>query len=123
MKLSIKLKSQTYRASEKESVLRKARGGGSCYMSSSSFGDTRLGTYFDSNGIEHVKVYTLQKYNKKTSQTKVKSKKGEYPKETKSKIIRPKEWVCIVYYIPVPLLQYMGKQVTQKDRTFKILQK
>lgn len=120
MIFSFKLKKQVYRAKTKSEVISK---GGNDYISSSEFGTTHIGTYTDGKGVRHVKVYTLQKYKKKTSQKKVRSKKGDFPMETKSTVLRPLHWEMNVYYIPIPLLVSLGKYVEQKDRTFVIRQR
>jgi hypothetical protein len=118
MIFSFKLKKSVYNSATKEGVLSKVRTG---YTSSSRFGNTRLGTYTDSNGVEYVMVYTLQKYKKKTSQVKVKSKKDSpYPMTTKSTVLNYKHWKMNVYYIPIQLLVSLGKKVDQLDRTFVI---
>lgn len=120
MVIKFKVKKTVSKGVNKDALLEKFK---NSHVYSAQYGETRLGTKFI-DGIEHVMVYTLQKFNKKTSQTKVDSKGGSpFPKTTKSKLIREKHWEITIHYIPVPLLVLMGKKVKQNDRTFWLVSK
>jgi hypothetical protein len=106
----------TYKGRTKSEVLSKAQA--HSYISSSS-GSYRI----DSRNNDEVKVYTLQKVNKKTSQVKRKDSKSEFGKRTVSTVLRRKEWIMTVHTFNVGLLKAMGRKVVQGNQTFELVKK
>lgn len=87
------------------------------------------------NSPTFVRVYNLQKLNKKTSQKKVKlknpkkvfcPKRKEYIEithETKSKVVRKAHWLINYYDMPFEVLKLTKQKVDQNVRNFKIVPK
>lgn len=109
MEIRIKFKPTVHRATDRESVVRSITKG-------------RLYT-IDSNGVYYskiresnatvVRVYNLQKVNRKADGTKASGRK----------VIREAHWIGYAYDIPVEVLRVSGLRVKQSARTFKFEQR
>lgn len=105
MEIRIKFKPQVHRATTREEVFRSVTRG-------RVFTVDRDGVYYapirESNATT-VRVYNLQKINRKARGTKGPNRE----------VVREAHWIGYVYDIPVRVLQVSGLRVKQGARTFK----
>lgn len=78
---------------------------------------------FSSYADEVVRVYNLEKRNKKVERKRIAGKivnGQQLTGKTISKVVSPAHWVGHYYDIPVSLLKLMKKKVVQRNRHFEL---
>lgn len=109
MNITVKINPIKYKAATKQGLLNKMGMTSGCF---GTYGNTRSSVI----SKDGVRVFTCEKFRRKTKQRFSKSKG-----KTVSTVVRPAHWVGYVYAIPYSVLDAAHLKVEQKTRTFQLV--
>lgn len=111
MKLMLNIRPTRVTSSNRNQVMNAISGG---HMPSVGTHGIYL-TPYPGSRRETIRVYNLEKHNKRVERYKVSGKK-----KMQSRVVKPAHWVGHYYDIPVALLKLAGLKVEQRTRYFDI---